>query len=221
MGREGIRRFLPRRLRIAAPRMTPRKGRYNSCMKVAPIARLAVPTGTAAAVVVMREPTGDPSLDARRFSALESLDDARFRATFEELIVSGVYTVLSERVLVLRVSDHGVKSFAAVVALSGGGQGDVGRAGLFVHGSGLTAAGGEALQALLEAETKQRPVFHGMTAEGVTYSGFEAKEASAILAAANAALPSTAVATSVALLFAGAAIEVPRGLFVAVGPAPF
>jgi hypothetical protein len=190
-------------------------------MKVAPIARLAVPTGTAAAVVVMREPTGDPALESRRFSVLESLDDARFRAAFEELIVSGVYAVLSEKVLVLRVSDHGVKSFAAVLALGGGGDREAGRAGLFVHGAELTAAGGEALQALLEAETKQRPVFHGMTAEGVTYSGFEAKESSAILAAASAALPSSASAAAVALLFAGTAIEVPKGLFVAVGPAPF
>jgi len=221
MGREGIRRFSSMRLRIAAPRVNPREGRYNSRMKVAPIARLAVPTGTAAAVVVMREPTGDPSLETRRFCVLESLDDARFRAAFEELIVSGVYAVLSEKVLVLRVSDHGVKSFAAVIALGEGGHREAGRAGLFVHGAGLTAAGGEALQALLEAETKQRPVFHGMTAEGVTYSGFEAKEASAILAAASAALPSSASAAAVALLFAGTAIEVPKGLFVAVGPAPF
>lgn len=220
MGLEGVRRFPPTRLRIASPHVTPRKGRYNSCMKVAPIARLAVPTGTAAAVVVMREPTGDPSLETRRFCVLESLDDARFRAAFEELIVSGVYAVLSEKVLVLRVSDHGVKSFAAAIALGESG-GNGGRAGLFVHSAELTAMGGEALQALLEAETKQRPVFHGMTAEGVTYSGFEAKEASAILAASSAALPSSASAAAVALLFAGTAIEVPKGLFVAVGPAPF
>lgn len=221
MGREGIRRFLPKRLRIAAFPVRPREGRYNSRMKAAPIARLAVPTGTAAAVVVMREPTGDPTLDARRFSTLESLDDARFRAAFEELIVSGVYTVLSEKVLVLRVSDHGVKSFAAVLAVEGSSPKAADRAGLFVHSAELAAEQGETLQALLEAETKQRPVFHGMTAEGVTYSGFEAKEASAILAAASAALPPAAGATSVALLFAGAAIEVPKGLFVAVGPAPF
>lgn len=86
-------------------------------MKVAPLARFAVPTGTAAAVVVMREPTGDPVLDARRFAALESLDNARYRAAFEELIVAGVYTVLADRVLVLRISAHGAKSFAAALAI--------------------------------------------------------------------------------------------------------
>lgn len=221
MGLGEIRRFPPKRLRIATTPVNLREERYNSCMMVAPIARLAVPTGTAAAVVVMREPTGDASLEARRFRVLESLDDARFRAAFEELIVSGVYTVLSEKVLVLRISDHGVKSFAAAIALGGSEGGDAGRAGLFAHSAELAAADGATLQALLEAETKQRPVFHGMTAEGVTYSGFEAKEASAILAAASAALPSGARTAAVALLFAGTAIEVPKGLLVGVGPAPF
>lgn len=74
---------------------------------------------------------------------------------------------------------------------------------------------------MLEAETKQRPIFHGMTADGITYSGFEAKESAAILAAASAALPANAPAAPVALLFAGPAIEVPKGLVVAVSPAPY
>lgn len=191
-------------------------------MPVATIARFAVPTGTAAAVVVMREPTGDPVLDARRFAALDALDDARFRASFEELIVAGVYTVLADRVLVLRVSAHGVKSFAVALAVAGFPAKPRERAGLCVHSAEISAAHhGGALHALLEAETKQRPVFHGMTAEGVTYSGFEAKETSAILAAAAAALPADAPAAPVALLFAGPAIEIPKGLVVAVGPAPY
>lgn len=191
-------------------------------MQVAPIARFAVPTGTAAAVVVMREPTGDPVLDARRFAALEVLDDPRFRASFEELIVAGVYTVLSDRLLVLRVSAHGVKSFAVALAVAGSPAQHRERAGLCVHSAEIsTADHGAGLHALLEAETKQRPVFHGMTAEGVTYSGFEAKETSAILAAAEAALPVNAPAAPVALLFAGPAIEIPKGLVVAVGPAPY
>jgi len=199
-----------------------REGRYNSCMQVAPIARFAVPTGTAAAVVVMREPTGDPVLDSRRFAALDALDDAHFRASFEELIVAGVYTVLADKVLVLRVSAHGVKSFGAALAIPGSPGKQCERAGLSTHSAQISAADyGAELHALLEAETKQRPVFHGMTAEGVTYSGFEAKETSAILAAAAAALPADAAAAPVALLFVGPAIEIPRGLVVAIGPAPY
>ena len=202
--------------------MPSREGRYNSCMKVAPIARFAVPTGTAAAVVVMREPTGDPVLDARRFAALETLDNARFRAAFEELIVAGVYTVLAERVLVLRVSAHGAKSFAAAVCIGGTAADPADRAGLGVHCPEISAGThADELRSLLEAETKQRPVFHGMTAEGITYSGFEAKESQAILVAAAAALPASTPAAPVALLFAGPAIEVPKGLVVAVGPAPY
>lgn len=191
-------------------------------MPAAAIARLAVPTGTAAAVVVMREPTGDPTMDARRFAALAALDDARYRAAFEELIVAGVYTVLAERLLVLRVSAHGVKSYAVAVAISGNPVQRTARAGLCTHSAEITAASAnDELRALLEAETKQRPVFHGMTAEGTTYSGFEAKESAAILAAANAALSPAAAGADVALLFAGHAIEVPPGLVIGVLPAPF
>lgn len=191
-------------------------------MKVAPLARFAVPTGTAAAVVVMREPTGDPVLDARRFAALESLDNARYRAAFEELIVAGVYTVLADRVLVLRISAHGAKSFAAALAIGKTAGNPADRAGLGVHGPEIgTSTNSDTLRLLLEAETKQRPIFHGMTADGITYSGFEAKESAAILAAASAALPANAPAAPVALLFAGPAIEVPKGLVVAVSPAPY
>lgn len=191
-------------------------------MPAAAIARLAVPTGTAAAVVVMREPTGDPTMDARRFAALTALDDARYRAAFEELIVAGVYTVLAERLLVLRVSAHGVKSYAVAVAIQGSPARCTSRSGLCAHSAEIAAASdADELRALLEAETKQRPVFHGMTAEGTTYSGFEAKDSAAILAAANTALPSTAPSAEVALLFAGQAIEVPAGLVIGVLPAPF
>lgn len=161
-------------------------------------------------------------MDARRFAALADLDDARYRAAFEELIVAGVYTVLTDRVLVLRVSAHGVKSYAAAITISSGSPTASARAGLCVHAEELsTETGADALRALLEAETKQRPVFHGMTAEGTTYSGFEAKETAAILAAANAALPEVDAQAPVALLFAGQAIEVPPGLVIGVLPAPF
>lgn len=94
-------------------------------MKVALVPRIAVPTGTAAATVVMRETTGDPTTDARRFIALAALDDEMLRGTFEELIVGGIYTVLVGRVLVLRVNHAGVRSIAAVVAIGGPSPTDV------------------------------------------------------------------------------------------------
>lgn len=180
-------------------------------MEVAPIPRLAVPTGTAAAAVILRDPTGDPSIDARRFAAISLLDDAGFRGAFEELIVAGVYTVLAGRVLVLRVSGGGQRSYAAAVCIRGHGDPPAPRAGLSVHTRSVATT---AATALLEAETKQRPVFHGMTAEGTTYSGFEAQATDEILAVLRDALPADSSSASVALVFAGPAIEIPPGLAV-------
>ena len=191
-------------------------------MQVAPIARFAVPTGTAAAVVVMRDPTGDPVLDGRRFVALEALDDQGFRAAFEELIVAGVYTVLTDRLLVLRVSSHGSKVYAVACALLGEKAIPAQRAGLTVHAATVEPLQQrDDLESLLEAEAKQRPVFHGMTAEGVTYTGFEARETSSILAAASTSLPTNVAPAAVAFLFAGKAVELPDGLVVGFHPAPF
>jgi hypothetical protein len=196
-------------------------------MDIAPVARFAVPAGTAAAIVVAREATGDETTDSRRFAAIASLDDARFRGSFEELIVAGVYTVLSERVLVLRVSAGGVRTFAALVAIAGATPVPTpSRAGLDIELQPLAlapdAAGTAAFRALLESEAKQRPVFHGTTAEGTTYSGFEAQATAEILTAIRGTiLGATAPKTHptprpspLSLIFAGAAIDIPPGLIV-------
>lgn len=217
-------------------------------MKVALVPRIAVPTGTAAATVVMRETTGDPATDARRFIALAALDDEMLRGTFEELIVGGIYTVLVGRVLVLRVNHAGVRSIAAVVAIGGPSPTDVAtnvatigarnvatigasnstphppRAGLVmhptIHGTDASLEATIALRALLDGETKQRPVFHAMTPEGVTYSGFDAQDGPAILQAlADLILPAEP-ASSLAITFAGPSVDIPDGLVVGFGPAP-
>ena len=209
-------------------------------MKVALVPRIAVPTGTAAATVVMRETTGDPATDARRFIALAALDDEMLRGTFEELIVGGIYTVLVGRVLVLRVNHAGVRSIAAVVAISGPGPTDVAtngakigasnstphppRAGLVmhptIHGADASLEATIALRALLDGETKQRPVFHAMTPEGVTYSGFDAQDGPAILQALAHLVSPAEPASSLAIAFAGPSVDIPDGLVVGFGPAP-
>ena len=195
-------------------------------MSIAPVARFAVPAGTAAAIVVAREPTGDEFSDSRRFGAIAGLDDARFRGSFEELVVAGVYTVLADRVLVLRISRSGVRSLAALVRLDAAGSAPNPRAGLDVdvatYGAPADASQDEVLhevpmlRALLESETKQRPVFHGMTADGITYSGFEAQATASILDAARPLIPPHAPSAALCLVFAGPAVEVPEGLIVGV-----
>ncbi len=205
-------------------------------MKVALVPRIAVPTGTAAATVVMRETTGDPATDARRFIALAALDDEMLRGTFEELIVGGIYTVLVGRVLVLRVNHAGVRSIAAVVAIGGPSPTDVAtnvasnstphppRAGLVmhptIHGTDASLEATIALRALLDGETKQRPVFHAMTPEGVTYSGFDAQDGPAILQALSDLILPAEPASSLAITFAGPSVDIPDGLVVGFGPAP-
>lgn len=213
-------------------------------MKVALVPRIAVPTGTAAATVVMRETTGDPTTDARRFIALAALDDEMLRGTFEELIVGGIYTVLVGRVLVLRVNHAGVRSIAAVVAIGGPSPTDVAtngatnvatngasnstphppRAGLVmhptIHGTDASLEATIALRALLDGETKQRPVFHAMTPEGVTYSGFDAQDGPAILQALAHLVSPAEPASSLAIAFAGPSVDIPDGLVVGFGPAP-
>ena len=99
-------------------------------MHVTAVRHLAVPTGTAAATVIAREPSADPTIESRRFLRLESLPDIAFRAHFEELIVSGVYTVLHDRLLVLRVIGGGTRRFAVVASESAGETTTYPRAGL-------------------------------------------------------------------------------------------
>jgi len=89
-----------------------------------------------------------------------------------------------------------------------------------IHGTDASLEATIALRALLDGETKQRPVFHAMTPEGVTYSGFDAQDGPAILQAlADIILPAEP-ASSLAIAFAGPSVDIPDGLVVGFGPAP-
>ena len=127
-----------------------------------------------------------------------------------------------DRVLVLRVNQNGARSFAAAVAIPG--KTAAPRAGLAAavtcFGAPADSPAAAALRSLLEAEARQRPVFHGMTAGGTTYSGFEAQATADIVQAAAAIVPPGAPACHAALVFAGDAIELPRGLVVGLLAAP-
>ena len=190
--------------------------------KILEAARLIERADASAAESVDTGDTGDADIDGRRFAALEALPDADFRGSFEELVVAGVYAVLSDRVLVLRVNRAGVRSFAAAVAIPGTAAAP--RAGLVsaVRGFGAPpdSPAAVALRALLEAEARQRPVFHGTTTDGVTYSGFDAQAPAAIIRAAAAIVPDGAPACHAALVFAGEPVELPRGLVVGLLAAP-
>jgi hypothetical protein len=106
------------------------------------------------------------------------------------------------------------------------------RTGLAIAPTILGTAGASedarlALASLLEEETRRRPVFHGTCGDGTTYSGFAAEAPEPILAAATALLAdaarhatvATPAPTRLAIVFAGAAIGIPHGLAVGVGPA--
>lgn len=191
----------------------------SSVMHVTAVRHLAVPTGTAAATVIAREPLPDPAIEARRFLRIEALPDIAFRAHFEELIVSGVYTVMHNRVLVLRVIGGGTRRFAVVASESGDGSAVYPRAGLDTHPRSTVisaaAADESGLQALVEAESRQRPVFHGVTPEGVTYSGFAAVHCEPLLQTLSALRGcAERVAHSVTVFGIGEEIALPAGLLV-------
>ncbi|MEY3026094.1 MAG: hypothetical protein RLZZ238_991 [Planctomycetota bacterium] len=190
-------------------------------MKVVPVARLAVPTGTAAGTVVASQPSADPVIESRRFAALAAQPAPIFRAAFEELIVAGVYTVLADRVLVLRVSRDGTRRHAAVVAIGGAPAATVtpsSASGLdaspFIAPGPTDTEAHAAFLTALEAETKRRPVFHGTAADGTTYSGFEAEATAEILDHASRSLAEGTTPHPLAMIFAGDPTQVPAGIAV-------
>jgi hypothetical protein len=188
-------------------------------MNAAPIARLCVPAGTAAACVVSAEPLDDPALEARRFARFADLAPTEQAARIEALARDGVYTELPGQLLVLRVIAGGVRHHAAVVALSRTATSD--RHETSARPIALLAleARREQLLEALQAETRQRPVFHGTTAEGVTYSGFAAADPAEILVALHDGLPQDAPDAAIATVFADATVAIPEGLLVALGRA--
>lgn len=193
--------------------------RYKARMNAAPIARLCVPAGTAAACVVSAEPLDDPALEARRFARFADLAPAEQAGRIVALVRDGVYTELPGQVLVLRVIAGGVRHHAAVVALSSTATG----AGAEASTTPVTLLAlkdrREQLLEALQAEARQRPIFHGTTPEGVTYSGFAAADPTGVLGALHGGLPQDAPEATVAAVFADASIAIPAGLLVALGQA--
>jgi hypothetical protein len=189
-------------------------------MMPTPVEHLVVPTGTAAATVVATVPSEDPGIESRRFARIQALGQPAFRAHFEELIVQGVYTVLHGRMLVLRVIGGGVRSLALVCALPGTDATNSDRSGLWTVPSiiGLPVDRAEelGLKELIESEARQRPIFHGVTGEGTTYSGFVVQQQRAMLEAlASLALEGCSPA-KLGVLVLGEPIEIPPGLLVAM-----
>lgn len=197
----------------------PPAGDITSRMHVTAVRHLAVPTGTAAATVIAREPSADPMAESRRFLRIAALPDIAFRAHFEELIVSGVYTVLHDRLLVLRVIGGGTRRFAVVASESGPEVAVYPRAGLDatprLAAITIESAEESGLQTLVETEARQRPIFHGVTPDGVTYSGFGVLHGEAVLNALNAVTGGgSRPAQSVTVFALGEEIPLPTGLLV-------
>jgi hypothetical protein len=187
-------------------------------MNAAPIARLCVPAGTAAACVVAAAPLDDDALERRRFAGFADLAPSEQAARILALAREGVYTELRGQVLVLRVIAGGVRHHAAVVCIAPVAAPDAPVVTVPTAVLAREAARAALLEALT-AEARQRPIFHGTTAEGVTYSGFAAAEPAHILDALSGGLPEAAPGSALAAVFADAIAAIPAGLLVALGQA--
>lgn len=190
-------------------------------MTITAVSHLAVPTGTAAATVIAGEPFADPAIESRRFARLAAASDIAFRAQFEELIVSGVYTVLHNRVLVLRVIHGGSRSFAVVGENAAAPPPPYPRAGLQTTPQYAVitdeSAGESGLRGLVESEARQRPVFHGVTPDGMTYSGFTAVHTEPLLQALNRSARGCCTCHGGITVFTlGTGSELPPGLVVGI-----
>lgn len=157
---------------------------------------LAVPAGTAIAGVA--NPLGDPNAAEDELGRLETLADAALAAEAATLVERGLFVDLPPSLVVVRASKDGLRRLAL---LCGGAS------------AAVESSADETLHALLEAETRQRPLFHGTTRSGTTYSGFRAVEAEAILAHLNrgAAPP---VGGHLSVIFAGEPWRLPRAIAV-------
>ena len=187
-------------------------------MNAASIARLVVPAGTAAACVVATEPFEDPALEARRFARCAHLPAATQLAQIVALVRDGVCAELRGQTVVLRVIAAGVRHHAAVMSIGPAGALPVPAHLLQTVPSVLraTGPGDEKLLLLLQAEARQRPIFHGTTPAGTTYSGFAAADPDGILAAVAASLPQGTMPSALAAVFADEPIEIPPGLLIAL-----
>ena len=188
--------------------------------RIGPIARLAVPTGTAAATVIAPEPSHDPVCEARRFARIAALADTDFRAQFEELVVSGVYTVLHERLLAMRIVGAGVRNLAFVARSEGADAPHTLRDGLDTRPIMVEVpterAQAEGLWELALSESRQRPIFHGVTSDGVTYSGFGVLHPETVLTALSRVADLAPARRGVVVFSLGGPLELPAGLLVGV-----
>jgi hypothetical protein len=169
-------------------------------MKFAAPRTLVVPAGTAVAIVVSRESHADPTLEMRRWERIAALDTSAQREALELLVASGVFTVLHDAVLVVRIVREGSRALAAIVAgpahaSQSGGQARPTPAGCTPEPASVGQAVSIALHdhapdfsEALVAATRTRPIFHGTTSDGTTYSGFIAEEAASILDTLSAAV---------------------------------
>ncbi|MFZ9880455.1 MAG: hypothetical protein ACO3QC_03530 [Phycisphaerales bacterium] len=157
---------------------------------------LAVPAGTAIAGVA--NPLGDPDAVADELGRLEAIPDAELADAAASLVERGLFVDLPPSLVVVRASKDGLRRLAV---LCGG------------SGATVESNADEELRGLLEAETRQRPLFHGTTRSGTTYSGFRALESDAILGQLNrGAAP--LVGGPLAVVFAGEPWRLPRAIAV-------
>ena len=183
---------------------------YKTSMKFAPAPRIGVPAGTAAAIVIATSPSTDPLLDSRRYARFAALPAPEMHAAFEALVASGVYVILERRILVLRILQAGTRAIAAIVSVE---DTQPARPGIhpITQPISITDPSG-ALGTLLDFSTKQRPVFHGSTPDGITLSGFEADDEPALIAALETLFPVQLRQPGVWAVFAGIEAIVPAGL---------
>ena len=207
-------------------------------MKFATPRALVVPAGTAVAIVVSREPHADPTLEMRRWERIAALDKAAQREALELLVTSGVFTVLRDAVLVVRVVREGSRAVAAIVARPAQFAQPHTRT-LTPHAAiesteALCSVGEAASFALnnhapdfsdaLLAVTRTRPIFHGTASDGTTYSGFVAEDAASILDALSAAVAADPELretiphgnSPILAAFSGTSVALPPGLASAI-----
>ncbi|MFM1867286.1 MAG: hypothetical protein RL591_694 [Planctomycetota bacterium] len=206
-------------------------------MKFAAPKALAVPAGTAVAIVVSREPHADPTLEMRRWERIAALDHSAQREALELLVTAGVFTVLHDAVLVVRIVREGSRAIAAIVASpahaspSGGQTPPTTAAEHLPEPASTGQADSIALhdhapefsEALLAA-TRIRPIFHGTTSDGTTYSGFVADDAASILDALSAAVAAHQEVretiprgnSPLLAVFSGPSVALPPGLATAI-----
>lgn len=152
------------------------------------ISHIALPTGTSAGSVVEPRAVANPTLEARRFGHLSALEPASRRDAFATLVRDGVFVIRRDTLILIRRSRAGERVLFAIIAASGSDPSAA------TDGSGIDPAlsfaaiesPSGALRAAVDAETKQRPIFHGVASDGTTYTGFECADPGAVLASLEA-----------------------------------